>query len=73
MPRLLDGREVPSNSQEWRAHCEALHIANLPTLARRRSLLHLIREKRGDAEYRRLCNEVRKIWDARDVPESTAA
>lgn len=45
--RLLDGREVASDSEEWRHECEARAIAALPSLAERRSHLEGIEKRRG--------------------------
>jgi hypothetical protein len=46
--RLVDGREVLSDSAEWRAECEARYILNLPSKLDRQRMLAKIEEKRGD-------------------------
>ena len=49
MVTLIDGREVPSDSEEWRAECEARYLLNRPTIDERRALLAAIEKRRGKA------------------------
>jgi hypothetical protein len=63
--RLLDGREVDSNSEEHRHECEARAIAQLRTLADRRAHLEGIEAKRGKAAADRLRETIKALWAAR--------
>lgn len=65
MPILIDGKEVDSDSDEWRHQTEAQHILNLRTLAERRAWLEDIASKRGAAEADRLRQTMGRIFDAR--------
>lgn len=47
MPKLLDGSEVASDSEEWRHFCEARSVLKMPTLLDRRSYLASVEQKRG--------------------------
>jgi hypothetical protein len=54
MVTLLDGRIVPSDSEEWRAECEARHMLSFPlgldrgmTGETRKTALERIGQKRG--------------------------
>ncbi len=46
MVTLFDGRQVASDSEEWRAECEARHLLAMP-LGQRAETLAVIQEKRG--------------------------
>lgn len=63
--KLLNGTEVPSDSEAWRHECEARQIANMPTLERRREHLAGVAEKRGDAEADRLRGTIAELWTGR--------
>lgn len=65
MPTLLDSREVPADSEEWRHECEARAIAALPTLADRRAWLEGIEARRGKADADRLRETMRELWKQR--------
>lgn len=65
MPRLIDGREVASDSEEWRHECEARCIAALPTLADRRAWLEDLEHKRGREAAERLRATMRALWAER--------
>lgn len=45
---LADGRQVLSDSEEWRAECEAMHFLS-KGIAQRTEILAALRQKRGDA------------------------
>ena len=66
MPRLIDGREVASDSEDWRHECEARAIARLPSLADRRAWLEDIKRKRGPAEATRLRETMKQLWNERN-------
>jgi hypothetical protein len=63
--RLIDGREVPTDSEEHRHECEARAILRLPTLGQRREWLESIERKRGKKEADRLRQTMGKIWEKR--------
>lgn len=63
--RLIDGREVATDSPEWRHECEARAIAALPSLAERRSHLEGIEKKRGKAAADALRVTMRQMWEKR--------
>ena len=72
--RLIDGREVPSDSEEWRHECEARAVLSMLTLAQRRQYLFGkldalgelkggVQQQRGKAATRRLENTIMAIWN----------
>ena len=63
--RLLDGREVPSDSEHWRHECEARAIAALPTLAERRAWLEQVEKRRGKESADRLRVTMKLLWDTK--------
>lgn len=65
MPKLIDGREVPSDSEEWRHECECRAIAALPTLADRRAWLERLEKQRGLSEVGRIRDTMKKLWEPR--------
>lgn len=75
--QLLDGRMVPSDSEDWRHLCEARTVLAMPTKAARNAYLwgvfnhdtHRWERKgvaqlRGEAEAKRLEATIWQIWDA---------
>lgn len=60
---LIDGREVATDSPEWRHECEARAIAALPSLAERRAHLEAIEKKRGKVAVDALRVTMRQLWD----------
>lgn len=62
---LIDGREVDSNSEEWRHEAEARAIAKLPTTAERRAWIESIETRRGKAAADRLRATLTALWKAR--------
>lgn len=65
MPKLHDGTEVPSDSEEWRHECEADAILHFPTLAARQAQLALVEKRRGEAERLRLQKTMMALWRLR--------
>lgn len=72
---LHDGRQVPSDSEDWRHECEAQAIISLPTVSMRRQVLRGkldeqgklrggILEKRGEAAVQQLEETIKRIWYA---------
>jgi hypothetical protein len=66
MPTLIDGREVPAESEDWRHECEARAIAALRTLAERRAWLEDLERKRGKAAADQLRQTIAALWRARE-------
>ena len=75
---LIDGRQVESNSEDWRHECEARAILNMPTLRARREHLYGkpdrfgkdrdgIMQRRGVDEVKRLEQTMLKLWEARKM------
>ena len=62
---LVDGRQVPIDSEEWRAECEARAILAMPTVAVRREHLALIEKRRGRQPRERLEALILDIWNRR--------
>jgi hypothetical protein len=60
---LIDGREVDSASEEWRAECEARHVLSLQPIQRRRDYIAGCTTKRGENAGKALADLVRKVWD----------
>ena len=65
MPTLHDGREVATESEDWRHECEARAIMALPTTLERRTWLEGIEAKRGKAERERLQATIGALWSQR--------
>lgn len=65
MARLVDGREVSSDSEEWRHECEARAIYALPSLAERRAFLESLEHRRGKAAADALRKTMSEIYQAR--------
>lgn len=63
--KLLDGREVSSDSEEWRHLCEARTVAAMPTIEARREYLKAVEYQRGVAVRLALQATIVAIWDAR--------
>jgi len=62
---LIDGRQVLSDSEEWRHECEARSVLRMPTLQARRERLDGIEQKRGKAAVDALKATMEIIWEAR--------
>lgn len=45
---LIDGRQVASDSEEWRHECEARTVIAMPTAAERRAYLRGTLDERGE-------------------------
>ena len=59
---LADGRQVLSDSEDWRAECEARHILNMPTKAARHEQLALVEKHRGGAGRKELEDRIMELW-----------
>lgn len=62
---LIDGREVDSESEEWRHECEARYIALRPTLVERRQYLEAVERKRGFEAANELRATMKLLWNER--------
>ena len=65
MVTLLDGRQVLSDSEEWRAETEALYVLNLPTKEIRLNFLEAIEKRRGTKARKDLEERILKLWQLR--------
>ena len=63
--KLSDGREVLSDSEDYRAETEALHILELPTKEIRLNCLDGIEKRRGTAARKELEARILKLWQLR--------
>lgn len=59
---LIDGTQVDSHCEAWRAECEARHILAMPSIQMRREYLEAIKRRRGDAHHKMLADLVRAVW-----------
>jgi hypothetical protein len=62
---LIDGREVDSDSEEWRHEAEARAIAALQTLGMRRAWLEDLEKRRGKPAADRLRRTMQALWGAK--------
>ena len=73
--RLIDGTEVASDSEAWRAECEARAVCAMPSKADRirfmdgeidpntkRILFKGVLQQRGQAAYDKLKLDILRIW-----------
>ena len=63
--RLIDGTEVDSSGEEWRAECEARHVLNMDTKGQRYAYLARVESKRGKPARDALHAQVMAVWRAR--------
>lgn len=61
---LIDGRQVSSNSEEWRAECEARAVCRLRTRLNRHDYMERVKEKRGEESAEALRQLVLRVWNA---------
>ena len=61
---LIDGREVDSASEDWRAECEARAVCNMPNKAARHEYVERVRKRRGCQPALKLQEDVRRVWAA---------
>lgn len=59
---LIDGKKVLSDSEGWRAECEARYVLNLPSIDARRALLAAIEKRRGKPAREDLEKRVIAVW-----------
>lgn len=59
---LIDGREVDSWSEAWRAECEARHVLAMPNIHLRRIYLADVTKRRGEVAGKALADLVRSVW-----------
>ena len=59
---MPDGREVDTWSEEWRAHCEALHVLNIKRKVDRQRYIERVRAIRGDKPAEKLAGDVIAVW-----------
>lgn len=59
---LADGRQVLSDSPEWRAETEARTILNMPSKPARLEFLDKIEKRRGPAARKDLEQRIMDLW-----------
>lgn len=69
---LADGRQVLSDSPEWRHECEARTILDMPNKQVRLELLDKIEKRRGANARRELEQSIMTLWHARRAADATA-
>lgn len=62
---LVDGTQVLSDSEEWRAECEARHILNLDNIGERHKMLDMIEKRRGQPARKDLEVRILYLWNKR--------
>lgn len=62
---LADGRQVLSDSPEWRHECEARTILDMPNKQVRLEFLDKIEKRRGPEARRALELTIMNLWHAR--------
>lgn len=62
---LADGRQVASDSPEWRHECEARTILDMPNKQVRLEFLDKIEKRRGPEARRALELTIMNLWHAR--------
>ena len=68
---LADGRQVASDSPEWRHECEARTILDMPNKQVRLELLDKIEKRRGANARRELEQSIMALWHARRAADAT--
>ena len=63
--KLSDGRQVLSDSEDYRAEMEATHILELPTKEIRLNFLEAIEKRRGTKARKELEERILKLWQLR--------
>jgi hypothetical protein len=63
---------MDKNSEEWRNICEAKDLLTWP-LAKRRKQLALVLEKRGEAGYYKLTEEMTRQWTLARTKQSSSS
>ena len=59
---LIDGTQVDSWAEAWRAECEARHILAMLNVDLRRGYLADITKRRGEVAGKALSDLVRAVW-----------
>ena len=65
MPTTHDGREVASDSEAWREHCEAVTVLALPSRPARSAYLERVEKHRGKPARERLQTIILSIHHAK--------
>lgn len=60
---MIDGREVSSSSEEWRAECEARWVIRLPSRSKRYEYLEKVSSFRGEEAANELKAHVLRIYE----------
>lgn len=60
---LIDGRSVRSDSEEWRAECEARAVLRMRSRGVRRGWLLKVEQRRGKENADALYRDVMRLWE----------
>lgn len=63
---------INTSSEEWRNECEARDLLSWPLAARRKQLA-LVLEKRGEAGYYKLTEEMTRQWNMTRTKQSSTS
>lgn len=69
---LADGRQVLSDSPDWRAECEARTILDMPSKPARLAMLDSIEKRRGAQARRELEQRIMDLWHRGRAAAATA-
>ena len=70
---LIDGRQVSYRSEEWRAECEARHVARIPFRDERHGYLDGVEKNRGKEARVALQKLAEKIFYAELAAKKAAS
>ena len=62
MKTLIDGREVESDSEAWRAECEARYVCRMDSQLARFEYIEGLKKKRGEEAAHALEELARAVW-----------
>lgn len=62
---LIDGSQVPGDSEPWRFECEATHILDMADKPTRVAMLEMIEKRRGAPARIALEDKILEVWHAR--------
>ncbi len=73
MVTLIDGTQVPSDSEAWRFETEARTVLNMPNKALRQDFLVKVGQRRGEDAKIKLEGKIIEVWQHRQATETLAA
>lgn len=70
---LHDGRQVLSDSDEWRMECLAAKVLDMPTREERRQWLDAWSKRHGEASCKAVEQHIVAIWESRKKQSAAKA